>query len=135
MTRMARAVTVIPSTINPITKMPKAAVCKRRVAGYARVSTASDEQFTSYEAQIDYYTKYIQQRPDSTSMSHFLQKGRAIIVYILKPHSICLIVYVRSNKWSVIRFYWNTCPDCSNTGHHITAAYRQIRASDKTCIA
>ena len=32
---------------------------KPRVAGYARVSTDSDEQFTSYEAQIDYYTNYI----------------------------------------------------------------------------
>ncbi len=32
---------------------------KRRVATYARVSTDQDEQFTSYEAQIDYYTKYI----------------------------------------------------------------------------
>lgn len=32
---------------------------KRRVAAYARVSTDQDEQFTSYETQIDYYTKYI----------------------------------------------------------------------------
>ncbi|NLD86703.1 MAG: recombinase family protein, partial [Clostridiales bacterium] len=36
---------------------------KRRVAGYARVSTDSDEQFTSYEAQVDYYTKFIQSKP------------------------------------------------------------------------
>lgn len=59
MTRKARAVTVIPPTINPLTKMPRTSVSKRRVAGYARVSTDSDEQFTSYEAQIDYYTQYI----------------------------------------------------------------------------
>ena len=32
---------------------------KRRVCGYARVSTDRDEQFTSYQAQIDYYTKFI----------------------------------------------------------------------------
>lgn len=75
MTRVARAVTVIPSTINPITRMPKAAVCKRRVAGYARVSTASDEQFTSYEAQIDYYTKYIQQRPDWQFVKVYTDEG------------------------------------------------------------
>lgn len=37
---------------------------KRRVAGYARVSTDSDEQFTSYEAQVDYYTKFIQSKPE-----------------------------------------------------------------------
>jgi len=29
---------------------------KRRVAGYARVSTDRDGQLSSYEAQIDYYT-------------------------------------------------------------------------------
>ena len=39
--------------------MPTASIKKRRVAAYARVSTDSDEQFTSYEAQIDYYTNYI----------------------------------------------------------------------------
>lgn len=34
---------------------------KRRVAAYARVSTDSDEQFTSFEAQVDYYTRYIEE--------------------------------------------------------------------------
>ena len=37
---------------------------KRRVTGYARVSTDSDEQFTSYTAQVDYYTKFIKENPD-----------------------------------------------------------------------
>ena len=37
---------------------------KRRVAAYARVSTDSEEQATSYEAQVDYYTKLIHDRPD-----------------------------------------------------------------------
>ena len=35
-----------------------------RVAGYARVSTGDPEQLTSYEAQVDYYTKLIKQHPD-----------------------------------------------------------------------
>ena len=47
-------VTTIPATINKFTALPDAAFAKRRTAGYARVSTDSDEQFTSYEAQIDY---------------------------------------------------------------------------------
>lgn len=46
----ARSVTVIPPTINPLTHLSKVAIQKRRVAGYARVSTDSDKQFTSYEA-------------------------------------------------------------------------------------
>lgn len=39
---------------------------KRRVAGYARVSTDKDEQFSSYEAQIDYYKKFILEHDDWT---------------------------------------------------------------------
>ena len=54
----------IEATINPVTHMPSFANIKRKVAGYARVSTDSDEQFTSYEAQVDYYTNYIKSRSD-----------------------------------------------------------------------
>lgn len=35
-----------------------------RVAAYCRVSTDSDEQATSYEAQIEHYTDFIQQKPE-----------------------------------------------------------------------
>jgi len=34
------------------------------VAGYARVSTDHEDQTTSYEAQVDYYTNYIKSRDD-----------------------------------------------------------------------
>ena len=61
---MARAITVIPATKDKFTALPTASIAKRRVAAYARVSTDSDEQFTSYEAQIDYYTQYIKKRDD-----------------------------------------------------------------------
>lgn len=37
---------------------------KRRVAAYARVSTEQDEQQSSYEAQVDYYTRYIKNNPE-----------------------------------------------------------------------
>ena len=43
---MARAVTVIPPTIQPITHLARNAVVRRRVAAYARVSTSSEEQLT-----------------------------------------------------------------------------------------
>ena len=61
---MARAVTVIPPTIQPITHLARNAVVRRRVAAYARVSTSSEEQLTSYEAQVDYYTRFIQSKPE-----------------------------------------------------------------------
>ena len=59
-----RKIKVIPATINPLTKAPNATFTKRKVCGYARVSTDSDEQFTSYQAQIDYYTDYIKKNQD-----------------------------------------------------------------------
>ncbi|MCL2508106.1 MAG: recombinase family protein [Oscillospiraceae bacterium] len=37
---------------------------KRRTAGYARVSTDKEEQESSFEAQVKYYTDYIQSRSD-----------------------------------------------------------------------
>jgi len=57
-------VTVIPSTINPITQMPINMATTKKVAAYARVSTNSDEQYTSYEAQVNYYQKFIEDRLD-----------------------------------------------------------------------
>ena len=56
---MASSITCFPATKNLFTAMPTNSISRRRVAAYARVSTDSDEQFTSYEAQIDYYTKFI----------------------------------------------------------------------------
>lgn len=61
---MAKSVTKIPQTRNIFTAAPITGIAKRKVAGYARVSTDSDEQFTSYEAQVDYYTRFIQSHPD-----------------------------------------------------------------------
>lgn len=37
---------------------------KLRVAAYCRVSTDSDEQATSYKAQVEHYTEYIKKNPE-----------------------------------------------------------------------
>ena len=68
-------VTIIPATKNIHTKQPTNAHVKRRVAGYARVSTDSDEQFTSYEAQIDYYTQFITAHADWTFVEVYTDEG------------------------------------------------------------
>ena len=70
-----RTVTVIPATINPITKKSETSLNKRRVAGYARVSTDKDEQFTSYEAQVDYYTNYIKQHKEWCFIKVYTDEG------------------------------------------------------------
>ena len=56
---VARAVTVIPATANGFASTCAEMVHIKKVAAYARVSTDYDEQLSSYEAQVDYYTKHI----------------------------------------------------------------------------
>lgn len=63
MTEESRKVTVIPAQKEKVSVI-KTVTAKRRVAGYARVSTEFEEQQTSYAAQIEYYTKYITSRND-----------------------------------------------------------------------
>ena len=72
---MAKTVTLIPPTRNPFTAAPINSNVKRKVAGYARVSTDSDEQFTSYEAQVDYYTRFIQSRSDWEFVKVYTDEG------------------------------------------------------------
>ena len=52
--------------------MPTLAIQKKRVAAYARVSTNSEEQLTSYEAQVKHYTEYIQSKEYTDHGSLFL---------------------------------------------------------------
>ena len=68
-------ITIIPATIDPHTRLPKESTQRRRVAAYARVSTDSEEQLTSYEAQVDYYTRYIQSRPDWEFVGVYADEG------------------------------------------------------------
>ena len=71
----AKNVTVIPSTLNIHTKTPTKERARRRVAAYARVSTDSEEQLTSYEAQVDYYTRFIQENPDWDFVEVYTDEG------------------------------------------------------------
>ncbi len=48
---------------------------KRKVAAYARVSTASEEQLTSYEAQVDYFTKHIKANPAWEFVGTYTDEG------------------------------------------------------------
>ena len=68
-------VRIIPSKINPLTKLPHNSLNKRRVAAYARVSTEQEEQASSYEAQVDYYTKLINGRPEWKIVKVYTDKG------------------------------------------------------------
>lgn len=57
-------VMVIPAKRQVGNNIKKAEKPKLRVAAYCRVSTDSDEQATSYDAQIEHYTEYISKNPE-----------------------------------------------------------------------
>ena len=68
-------VKTIPATISQFTAAPINSTKKRRVAGYARVSTDHEDQATSYEAQVDYYTNYIKSRDDWEFVTIYTDEG------------------------------------------------------------
>ena len=72
---MERKITKIPSTIDLQTHMQIDSKAKRKVAGYARVSTDFEEQQNSYEAQVEYYTSYIKGREDWEFVKVYTDEG------------------------------------------------------------
>lgn len=70
-----KKITVIPARMDQATFMPLDQPVKRKVVGYARVSTDSDEQKTSYEAQVRYYTNYIKSRDDWEFVNVYTDEG------------------------------------------------------------
>ncbi len=68
-------ITKIPATVPMFRQADFSPDLKRRVAAYARVSTDSDEQETSFDAQVDYYTKYISSKPDWTLAGVYTDEG------------------------------------------------------------
>lgn len=70
-----RVVRTIPATVNRFTSSPINSISKRKVAGYARVSTDLEEQISSYEAQVDYYTEYIKSRDDWEFVKVYTDEG------------------------------------------------------------
>ena len=66
---------MIPATIDIRTSAPIAENRKRKVAAYARVSTEQEEQESSYQAQVDYYTNYIKSRDDWEFVSVYADHG------------------------------------------------------------
>jgi DNA invertase Pin-like site-specific DNA recombinase len=64
MISLASNVTVIPAKKTIGTQKATDKKQKTRVAAYCRVSTDSEEQETSYDAQIQHYTSYIESHPD-----------------------------------------------------------------------
>jgi len=70
-----KRVTAIPATKIPGHTTVQGTRRRRRVAAYARVSTEMEEQASSYEAQIDYYTSHIQSRTEWEFAGMYADEG------------------------------------------------------------
>lgn len=70
-----RVVKVIPATPQLHTVVNGEQKHLKRVAAYCRVSTDSEEQASSYEAQVEYYTNYIKHRSDWEFAGIFADDG------------------------------------------------------------
>lgn len=71
----ARIVHKIESRNSLHPSMTDTAKQKKRVAAYARVSTDSDEQLSSYEAQVEFYTRHIQSNPEWEFVNVYTDEG------------------------------------------------------------
>ena len=76
MPRAERIVEVIPATWNPADES-SGEIRKLRVAAYCRVSTELEQQQSSYDIQIEYYTRHIMQNPNWIFAGVFADDGRS----------------------------------------------------------
>lgn len=68
-------ITFIPARKRAGNTVAKEERPKLRVAAYCRVSTDSDEQASSYEVQVEHYTKFIQNNPEWELAEIFADDG------------------------------------------------------------
>ena len=72
---MVKNITVIPAKTNRSSLAENLEPKKKRVAAYCRVSTDQEEQLSSYEAQVNYYTAYIENHPDYECAGIYADEG------------------------------------------------------------
>lgn len=75
MSEPVRKVHKIESKAGLLAETPDAFQKKKRVAAYARVSTDSEEQLSSYEAQVGFYTRHIQGNPEWEFVQVYTDEG------------------------------------------------------------
>ena len=72
---MARNITVIPAKQTMTTESGQQIAKKKKVAAYCRVSTDQEEQLSSYENQVRYYTEMIEKNPEYDLVDIYADEG------------------------------------------------------------
>lgn len=75
MAETVRTVQKIESRASLTSSTPDIEQPRKRVAAYARVSTDSEEQLSSYEAQVEFYTRYIKGNPGWEFVDVYTDEG------------------------------------------------------------
>ncbi len=75
MAETVRTVQKIESRASLTSNAPDIEQPRKRVAAYARVSTDSEEQLSSYEAQVEFYTRYIKGNPGWEFVDVYTDEG------------------------------------------------------------
>ena len=70
-----KKIRIIPATAQAVTGGMQTQAVRKQVAAYARVSTDTDEQLNSYEAQKKYFTDYITARPEWDFVGIYADEG------------------------------------------------------------
>lgn len=93
-------VTVIPAKPQTETAKKKSAV--KRVAAYCRVSTAEEEQASSYDAQCRYYDEYISSHENWKKVAVFADEGITGTQAKKRPEFLKMIRYCRRGSIDII---------------------------------
>lgn len=73
---------------------------RKKVAAYARVSTEHEEQQSSYEAQVDYYTRMITGRSDWEFVEVYTEMLTPSLIQLHTPlHPDCTLNAPRAESW------------------------------------
>jgi len=117
---MARNITVIPAKKNMTGESEtNQTFHKIRMAAYCRVSTDQDEQLSSYENQVNYYTNYIEQNSEYELAGIYADEGISATNTKKREEFNRMITDCRAKKIdciitkSISRFARNTL-DCLN---------------------
>lgn len=72
---MARSITIIPAKVPTMQENGQQIESKKKVAAYCRVSTDQEEQLSSYENQVRYYTEVITRNPEYELVDIYADEG------------------------------------------------------------
>lgn len=75
---------------------------KPRVAAYARVSTLTEEQETSYESQVSYFTTLIRNNPNWEFVEVYADQGKSGVQASRRPNFLRMIEDAKAGKIDII---------------------------------